>query len=150
MSREQKARKEPYFLYVGNAYPHKNLELLVSAFGDFLKTSGKKCDLLFVGKDDYFYQRLKKKVANMGLSDAVHFLESVDDNTLRDLYTHALALVFPSFMEGFGLPALEALSLGTKIICSDIPIFHEILGSLPRYVDPYDKKALHKDCLISE
>jgi len=55
------------------------------------------------------------------------------------LYIHAEALVFPSLMEGFGLPALEALSLGTPVICSDIPIFHEILKDFPYYISPHDR-----------
>ncbi len=121
-----------YFLYVGNAYPHKNLETLIAAFGQ-LKEHSK---LVLVGKEDYFYRRLKKLVADSNLSDRVVFFGQANDQTLTNLYRHAIALVFPSLMEGFGLPAIEALSLGCPVICSDIPVFHEILGEYAIYVDP--------------
>jgi len=133
----------PYFLYVGNAYPHKNLELLVSAFGDFIrKHKERDYRLVLVGKDDFFYSRLKKEVEKEGLQSSVIFYGRAGDEELHGLYTGARALVFPSLMEGFGLPALEALSLGTPVLCSDIPIFHEILKDFPHYVNPYDRNDL--------
>lgn len=111
-----------YFLYVGNAYPHKNLDVL-------LKTGVR---VIYAGKDDYFYRRL-------GITPM-----TVTDEELANLYQHAKALVFPSFMEGFGLPALEALSLGCPVICSDIPVFHEIIGDNAIYFNPKDPEDLKK------
>ena len=119
--------KEPYFLYVGNAYPHKNLEMLLRAIGD--KT------LVLVGKEDLFYKRLPRP-------SNVIFFGQANDEQLGSLYTHATALVFPSLMEGFGLPALEAAACGTPVICSDIPAFREILGPLGNYFMPNDTSAL--------
>ncbi len=120
--------KDKYFLYVGNAYPHKNVELLMRA------AAKASVDVVFVGKDDYFYKRLQIKP------------KTVSDHELANLYSHAEALVFPSLMEGFGLPALEALAHGCPVIVSDIPVFHEVLGDLPKYFDPHDENALIK-CL---
>lgn len=117
--------KDPYFLYVGNAYPHKNLEILLRAFR-VIKTK-----LVLVGKDDFFYKRLPR------LPNLIFFGQA-NDEQLASLYAHAAALVFPSLMEGFGLPALEALSLGCPVVCSDIPVFHEILGDHATYFDPND------------
>jgi len=134
--------KNPYFLYVGNAYPHKNLELMLLAFADFVKSVEKPYQLIFVGKDDYFYAGLKQTAGNLGLGEYARFLENVDDEALHGLYKHALALVFPSLMEGFGLPALEAASLGTPVMCSDIPIFHEILKDMPVYIDPKNRESI--------
>ena len=146
--RRPKTKKiiNPYFLYVGNAYPHKNLEMIVSAFGDFIRTQekGSTYRLVFVGKDDFFYGRLRGEIEKKGLTSSVFFYRQVDDRTLHELYIHAEALVFPSLMEGFGLPALEALSLGTPVICSDIPIFHEILKDFPYYINPQDRKDIAK------
>ncbi|OGG14469.1 hypothetical protein A2875_03500 [Candidatus Gottesmanbacteria bacterium RIFCSPHIGHO2_01_FULL_46_14] len=119
--------KEPYFLYVGNAYPHKNLETLLRAIGTN--------HLVLVGKEDLFYKRLAR-------SNNVIFFGQASDEQLASLYTHATALVFPSLMEGFGLPALEAAVHGAPIICSDIPAFREILGSLGNYFNPHDVSAL--------
>lgn len=85
---------------------------------------------VFVGREDYFYKKLRINP------------KTVSDNQLADLYKNAEALVFPSLMEGFGLPALEALAHGCPVIASDIPVFHEILGDVPKYFNPHDEKAL--------
>ena len=130
-----------YFLTVGNAYPHKNLELLVDAF---LEVRAKKsCTLLIVGKDDYFYKRLKKRVKEKG-SNAIFFKHTVDDRELVSYYKHAIALITPSFMEGFGLPALEAMASGCMVIASDIPVFKEICKDAALYFNPYYKEQLVK------
>jgi glycosyltransferase involved in cell wall biosynthesis len=118
--------KDKYYLYVGNAYPHKNVETLIRA------TEIAKVPVLYVGKDDYFYKRL-------GIIP-----KSVTDAQLTDLYTHAAALVSPSFMEGFALPPLEALRVGCPVIASDIPVFHELLGDAVTYFNPHDSQALAK------
>lgn len=136
---------EPYFLYVGNAYPHKNLEILVKAFqkltSDNLHVTVK---LVLVGKEDYFYRRLKQLISHNNLSDRVIFFGEADDKQLANLYTHARALVFPSRMEGFGLPAIEALALGCRVIASDIPAFREILGDNAAFFPVGDARALTK------
>lgn len=134
--------KGKYLLYVGNAYPHKNLGVLIEAFSR-VSTS---CQLVFVGKDDFFYQRLRENDRVKQLYDRVVFKTNVSDTQLRSLYQNAVACVFPSFMEGFTLPALEALANGCPVIVSDIPVFHEILGNAPKYFDPHDEKAL-VECL---
>lgn len=116
--------KDNYFLYVGNAYPHKNLEVLVQA--------AKQADVrvVYVGKNDYFYKRL-------GIVP-----RTVSDAELTKLYKGATALVFPSLMEGFGLPAVEALRVGCPVIVSNIPIFHELLGDYAVYFNPHDPDDL--------
>lgn len=129
--------REPYFLYVGNAYPHKNLELLINAFQKY--GSGR---LVLVGKDDFFYRRLQEEVKKRRLTSRVLFFGEANDRELADLYHHSLALVFPSLMEGFGLPALEALANNCPVIASDIPVFHEILGRNVSYVNPYRAEEL--------
>lgn len=131
--------KDKYFLYVGNAYPHKNLEVLLESFKDI---HGAK--LVLVGKDDYFYKRLKQTDLVRSLKGRVVFKTSVSDGDLNTLYKGAQAFVFPSLMEGFGLPALEALANGCPVIVSDIPVFHEILGSSAAYFDPRDVSGLTK------
>lgn len=125
---------DSYFLYVGNAYPHKNLEMLVEAFQQFLQgLSLQNIKLVLVGEEDFFYRRLKKFVKKLGLTDQVIFIGVASDEDLGNLYSCAIALVFPSFMEGFGLPGLEAMAHGTPVICSDIAVFHEIYGDAACY-----------------
>lgn len=133
----------PYFLYVGNAYPHKNLEFLIKSFGAFLeKDAHKNYTLVLVGKDDFFYKRLKVWVSTLPYKDTIRFFGPADDKQLTALYTNAVSFVFPSLMEGFGLPALEAIVCGSSVICSDIPVFHELFGSIPEYIDPQSESSL--------
>lgn len=129
--------KEPYLLYVGNAHPHKNLERLLAAFKK-VKSASQNLKLVLVGKEDYFYNRLKNKVKEMGLSDAVVFYGEASDMELVGLYKNAVALILPSLMEGFGLPALEAMDQGCLVLASDIPAFHEICRDAAIYFDPHD------------
>lgn len=112
--------KKPYFLYVGNAYPHKNLEILIKAT---------PITLVLVGKEDFFYKRLPRN------KNTIYFGEATEEK-LQNFYKNAVALIFPSLMEGFGLPGLEAMAAGAPVVCSDIPIFHEIYGDAALYFDP--------------
>lgn len=134
----------PFFLYVGNAYPHKNIEVLVEAFRLFVSKpqSTPAAKLVLVGKEDFFYRRLRILVKQLHLEDRIIFFGQATDDQLTRLYRHAIALVFPSLMEGFGLPALEALSSDCKVIASNISIFHEILRDHAEYFDPHDTHAL--------
>ncbi len=133
-----------YFLYVGNAYPHKNLDYLLDAFGQFLEESltyaGAK--LLLVGRIDPFYKRLMGEVQKKGLTERVEFVGEVGDSDLVRLYRNAQAFIFPSLMEGFGLPAIEAIACGTPVVVSDIPVFHEMLGDSALYIDPRKRADL--------
>lgn len=136
----KKVINDPYVLYVGNAYPHKNVGFLIDAFYAYVNhmRPGSRSKLVLVGSDDYFYRRLKKIVAASSFSEHVIFFGPADDAQLISLYANARAFVFPSLMEGFGLPALEALSLGCPVLVSDIPIFHEIVGAFATYFDPHN------------
>jgi glycosyltransferase involved in cell wall biosynthesis len=131
--------KDKYFLYVGNAYPHKNLDVLLHALSEV--TDAK---LILVGKDDYFYKRLKQTDIVRLLKDKIIFKTDVSDSELKILYQNAQAFVFPSLMEGFGLPALEALANNCPVIVSDIPVFHEILRNSATYFDPRSSDDLGK------
>ncbi|MBI4064971.1 glycosyltransferase family 4 protein [Candidatus Gottesmanbacteria bacterium] len=135
---EKRVIKDSYFLYIGNAYPHKNLETLLRAFQQLTVSisSLSKTKLVLVGKDDFFYRKLKERVEELSLSNQVIFFGEANDIQLKNLYTHAVALIFPSLMEGFGLPGLEAMAMGTPVVCSDIPVFHEIYGNAALYFDP--------------
>ncbi len=130
--------KDPYFLYVGNAYPHKNLEMLLKAI-NLLNTQIK---MVLIGERDYFYKKLTDLVKKSGIQEWIIFFGKVDDTQLRNLYTYAEALVFPSIMEGFGLPGLEAMATGTPVVCSDIAVFREIYGAAALYFNPDNEKDI--------
>jgi len=126
--------KKQYLLYVGSAYPHKNLERLLQAFVVVLKESP-KLSLVLVGKIDYFYDRLQEKVRELNLGNKIIFTDRVSDKELNDLYKNALVYVFPSLSEGFGLPGLEAMKQGLPVVCSNQGPLPEIYGQAAVYFD---------------
>jgi glycosyltransferase involved in cell wall biosynthesis len=132
---------EEYFLYVGNAYPHKNLDKLIEVFEEMQKEFS-DLKLVLVGSNDYFYLRLKKKIQNLGLENKVIIKTNISDAELSYLYKEALALVIPTFMEGFGLPVLEALANKCLVVCSDIPSFKEIARDCAIYFNPGEKQDI--------
>lgn len=132
---------EKYMLYVGNAYPHKNLERLLEAFSH-APSPMSHIKLVLVGSEDYFYKKLKVKVREMGLEEAVIFYGPATREELKNLYKNAIALVFPSLMEGFGLPAVEAMANGCLVLCSNIPVFHEVLGNCAVYFNQFETKDM--------
>jgi glycosyltransferase involved in cell wall biosynthesis len=125
---------KPYLLYVGNAYPHKNLERLVLVFREIAKKHP-HLHLALVGKEDYFYKRLKK-FASENFAKNVVFAGFVPDKHLGIVYREALLYVFPSLCEGFGLPPLEAMAKGIPVASSNASCLPEILGEAVVYFDP--------------
>ena len=136
---------KPYLLYVGNAYPHKNLEKMVEAF-EKISLEFPDMQLALVGKEDFFYTRLKKFVDQKNIAN-VHFLGFVSDQDLDMLYRFAKAYVFPSLYEGFGLPPLEAMAKGAVVISSDHACMQEILGSAAFYFDAKSVEKIAKGVL---
>lgn len=124
----------PFILYVGNAYPHKNLDRLIESFTAINDSSVR---LLLVGKSDYFYEKLSKRLS-VGKRTNIEILHSVSDEKLISLYRKAEFLIAPSLMEGFGLPVLEAMSQGCFVVASNIPSFREVAGESALYFDPQD------------
>jgi len=125
---------KPYILYVGNAYPHKNLERLVLVFREIAKKHP-HLHLVLVGKEDYFYRRLKKYVIE-NFAKGVIFSDFVPDEHLSIVYREALLYVFPSLYEGFGLPPLEAMAKDIPVASSNASCLPEILGEAAVYFDP--------------
>ncbi len=133
----------PYFIYVGNAYPHKNLPRLIEAIVELNRNIDIKVQLLIVTARNVFAERLSHEV-NSENGDLVRISSFLPDNILWFLYKNALGFVFPSLSEGFGLPGLEAMKAGTLAIVSDIPIFKEIYAKNALYFNPYDFGSIEK------
>jgi len=135
---------ENFLLYVGNAYPHKNLEKLLKVFSR-LHIQRPDLRLVLVGRSDYFYERIKSVAASLNLwqeanhNSAVIFPGYVPDAQLEVFYQAARAYVFPSLYEGFGLPPLEAMAQGCPVISSDRASLKEILGEAAIYFNPEDE-----------
>ena len=122
--------KEDYFIFVGNVKSHKGLITLLKAFR-LAKKDGLTSKLKIVGETDSFRTKDKKISAMIGKINDVEFTGRVSDETLIDLVRKAKALVQPSLYEGFGIPPMEALYLGTNAIISDIDVFKEIYINYP-------------------
>jgi glycosyltransferase involved in cell wall biosynthesis len=134
-------KNEKYFLYVGNAYPHKNLDYLAEVF-KLIFTEFPDIKLVFVGKKDYFYARLQEKVKNLGIEKNTVFTGFISEKDLQQYYTNAIATIQPSLMEGFGLTGLEAMSNNCLVLASDIPSLKEIYGDAAVYFDPLAVESL--------
>lgn len=130
----------PYILYVGNLYPHKNVERVLVAFSKSTKPSGAK--FVIVGKRDFFRKNTEDKVRELGIEKEVIFTNEISDNLLNSYYSQASATIVPSLMEGFGLPALEAMKNNCLVICSDIPSLVEVCEGAAIYFDPNDTSSI--------
>jgi glycosyltransferase involved in cell wall biosynthesis len=119
-------KNQPFLLYVGSAYPHKNLDLLVRAW-ERLAPRHPDLSLVVAGELDAFMSRVKKEVESRNLP-RVRFLGRVGEEELSVLYEEATAFVFPSRLEGFGLPPLEALAHGCPVVASRAASLPEVLG----------------------
>lgn len=140
---------EPYVLAVGNRYPHKNLETLIRAFGP-VAAAHSSASLVLAGKPDAFTAGLRRLVDRLGLKEqAVRFVDSPSDDELGALYRHASLLAFPSRIEGFGIPPLEAMHVGTPVLASNTSCLPEILGPAAVYTDPDDEAKMSEVMLTA-
>ncbi|HEY2004273.1 MAG TPA: glycosyltransferase family 1 protein [Candidatus Saccharimonadia bacterium] len=129
-----------FLLYVGNAYPYKNLWRLIEAHRG-LHHEGLK--LVLVGKRDYFYEQLERRAKQQGMNDVI-FAGFVPDEQLRWLYEHAKLYVFPSLSEGFGLPPLEAMQYGLPVVSSRATCLPEVYQDAAEYFDPQNTEDMVK------
>ncbi len=133
---------EPYFLYVGNAYPHKNLEMMLHTFARYLENHP-HTQLVLAGRRDVFSHRLEREANEIGLPiGAIRFIDLPTDNELSELYRHANLFIFPSRLEGFGIPPLEAMSYGTAVAAAQASSLPEILADGASWFAPDDTEAL--------
>lgn len=125
-----------YFIYTGNAYPHKNLENLIEAIllSDF--------KLKIVSGRNVFIDRLEKITKDKRASAQIELLGFVEDSELEKLYKNSIAFIFPTLEEGFGLPPMEAINSGTLALVSDIPVLREIYEDSVYYFDPKDVNSI--------
>ena len=133
---ELNSRLHSYFLYIGRHDPYKNICRLISAFASLPPYS--EYQLWLSGPSDARYTpALKKQVQELGIADRVKFLDYVPYDDLPKIIRGAIALVFPSLWEGFGLPVLEAMACGTPVITSNLSSLTEVAGDAAILIDPY-------------
>lgn len=130
-----------FILYVGGIAPHKNLSALVNAYSELIKSPAyNDIKLVLVGdydKDVFLIDlKLKEQLKQPHLVDRVIFTGFVQDSELVYLYNEASVFVLPSFCEGFGLPAIEAMACGTPVIGSKTTSLPEVVGNAGLFFDP--------------
>ena len=126
-----------YFLYIGRQDPYKNVNRLIAAFAA-LPNSG-DYELWLAGPSDRRYTpTLTAQVAELGITHQVKFLDYIPEGELPKIINQAIALVFPSLWEGFGLPVLEAMACGTPVITSNISSLPEVTGDAAILINPYN------------
>lgn len=130
----------PWFVTVGTIEGRKNHALLLQVWQRLAAALGAQTPLLVIVGARGWEADLAQALIDRGPGLAGHVIEraGVDDAALAGLIAGARALLMPSFAEGFGLPVIEALQLGTPVITSNLPVFAEIAGTIPTMLDPTD------------
>jgi glycosyltransferase involved in cell wall biosynthesis len=128
--------KRPYILFVGNLKPHKNVKTLIHAFSKICARPDFDHQLLILGDDRKWKAGLVNECVKLGIHDRVLFAPHVPYEDLPWVYGAAEILVMPSFIEGFGLPALEAMACGTPVVCSRAASLPEVAGDAAEYFEP--------------
>lgn len=130
--------EEDYFLYVGNAYPHKNIERLIDAIIELNMKQDKKIILVLGGSRDIFKRRIEQYLIKNKYEQYIRTVGYIPDEYMKILYERSVGFVYPSLAEGFGLQGIEAMRAGTLLLASNIPVFKEIYKNNALYFNPYD------------
>lgn len=140
--RNQYTSGSPYFLFVGSIHPRKNLAGLIRAFVAFRSSVDTNLKLLVVGPTKWIDQDLDDALKNIGDRDQVVFAGRLWDAELYRVTASALAIVYPSFFEGFGIPVLEAMQSGVPVIVSSTSSLPEVGGDAVCYVNPHSPDTI--------
>ncbi len=132
--------RPPYFVVLGTIESRKNHLLLLNLWRQLAEETGTTVPrLVVIGQRGWESEQVADMLERCeALREYVVEESRCTDAQLSTWLHHAQALLFPSYAEGFGMPLVEALSMGLPVIASDLPVFHEIAGDIPEYLDPLD------------
>ena len=135
-----------YFIFLGNIEPRKNLNVLIDAFNELPMGLKDTTSLVIIGSDGWLNDNVLKAidVAKKNGVNVVRPSGYIEDEEVSILLAGSVALVQPSFHEGFSMPPVEALAAGTQVIASKIPVHQEILGDKAQYFNPSSKRELSR------
>jgi glycosyltransferase involved in cell wall biosynthesis len=134
-----------YILSVSSVYRYKNYVRLIEAYTALARRREDMPDLIIIGDDqdpDYSARMQQARDAAGELADRIHLLGEVPYGDIKDYYAGADLFVFPSYLETFGHPLLEAMASDVPTVAADIPVFREIAGDAAFYADPYKTESL--------
>jgi glycosyltransferase involved in cell wall biosynthesis len=129
---------ERFVLCVSTLHPHKNIDRMIRAY------AREKHDfrLVLAGMRGFHAQAIDRLISDLGLGDRVTLTGWISRAELYALFDRALACIYPSTFEGFGMPVLEAMAAGVPLACSDIPPLREVGGDTVLYFDPLKEDAI--------
>jgi glycosyltransferase involved in cell wall biosynthesis len=131
-----------YFLFVGALHPRKNMTNLFKAFDLYKTQTNSEVKLLVVGEKYWWSKEIKMVFENLTHKNDIVFTGHVQSSELNEIYGAGLALVFPSYFEGFGIPLVEAMKCELPIISSNTTCLPEIAGDAAIYVDPFSVESI--------
>ena len=148
---EQQAKKEyalpeKYILCLSTLEPRKNMRLLVEAYNSLIKENKIDVDLVLAGRRGWLIDDLLSNLEK-NVIDRIHFTGFIEDDLLPYVYRKATAFVFPSIYEGFGVPPIEAMSMGVPVISSDAASLPEVLGNAALYFENENRVQLEEQIL---
>lgn len=132
--------KRPYFVILGTIEGRKNHMLILNIWRELVSQYGDKApQLVIIGQRGWECEQVVDMLERCdALRGHVIELPRLNDMDVSRYLCHARALLFPSFVEGYGMPLVEALALGTPVLASDLAVFRELAGGIPEYFSPID------------
>ncbi len=131
-----------FWLNVGTIEPRKNQVRMLHAYADYISRHEDAHPLILAGGKGWLIENINEFIQDLGLEQHVQWLGYVDEATLQWLYSNCYAFLYPSLLEGFGLPVLEAMSQGAAVITSNITSLPEVIGDSGLQVDPYHEDEI--------
>ena len=138
---------KPYFLFIGRLEERKNITGIVESFEILKKKHKVPHKLILVGKFGFGAERIKSKISESDYRNDIILTGYVSDNEKSDLLKNAEIFLFPTFYEGFGLPALEAMACGRAVICSHTSSLPEVVDGAAILFDPYALDEIVRDAI---
>jgi glycosyltransferase involved in cell wall biosynthesis len=134
----RRERVERFVLCVSTLHPHKNIDRLIRAYA----REKRDYKLVLAGMRGFHADAIERLIFELDVRDRVTLTGWISRAKLYDLYDRALACIYPSTFEGFGMPVLEAMAAGVPLACSEIPPLREVAADAALYFDPLDENAL--------
>ncbi|NEP55029.1 MAG: glycosyltransferase family 4 protein, partial [Moorea sp. SIO3C2] len=127
---------QPYILFVSTLEPRKNINNLIAAFNYLKQRHQIEHQLVLIGQKGWSYESIFAAIASSPWKDHIHHLGYLSDQLVAWFYSNADVFVYPSYYEGFGLPVLEAMTLGAPVVTSNTSSLPEVAGDAAILIDP--------------
>ncbi len=141
-AREKYRLPKEYLLYLGTLEPRKNIERLVEAYGVLRQRNADVPPLILAGRKGWMYDTIFAKIQELGLEQYVWSTGYVENEAVPLLIAGAVAFLFPSIYEGFGMPPLEAMACGTPVLTANVSSMPEVAGDSAVLVDPFSVESI--------